>query len=592
MALRKLLRTRWVLAVLVVELLVAAMVVYGLWALRRQTLESELRMLASLSAAMATQADATLDVANAALLATRAELAEGLIQPGSEATRAFLRARAASLPQFRALTLVDAQGMRIATSRTDPVPPNSVADRDFFQAARESAEPMLFVGSPYFSRSDGKPAIGISMGWRGADGEFKGLINLIADPEFLDGDFSRIAPTHDTSLAIYRRDRELVSDGPGDGSAQLLPSGVMDALWSGPSPDSPRVMTLHDGRKRLVAAHLLERFPLMVVVTRDMQAVLADWTEQAWLIGSFAASALSVTLLLTLRSGREQAMRQASEAALAEEQERAVRAFHAAQEGHWEWNPVTGQSHMSPRMKELLGIDRDAPADGRPALLERGTLHPDDILPLRDAFLAHQEGRSPDFNFTFRVRHPDGRWHHVRTRGYAWRDADGHPSLFSGTASDVTAEVEGLEEKRRLEDDLQRARKLEALARWPGASPTISTTSSRHRRIREMARESPTAGSGQARHLDQVLQAGLRGKALVERILSFSRGAPDPIASFQLQPVVEEVLPLLVASLRPRSASTAARRARQPPDRRRHDRLRSRDEPVHECHAGHAGGAN
>ena len=67
-----LVRTRGVLAVLVVELLIAAMVVYGLWALRRQTLNGELGMLASLSAAMAAQADGTLDVADATLRATRA----------------------------------------------------------------------------------------------------------------------------------------------------------------------------------------------------------------------------------------------------------------------------------------------------------------------------------------------------------------------------------------------------------------------------------------------------------------------------------------------------------------------------------------
>ena len=554
---RDLARTRGVVVVVAVELIVAAMVVYGLWALRGQTLDGELRTLGSLSAAMAAQADGTLDVADAVLRATRTELADGLLQPGTEATDALLRARAATLPKFRALAVIDAQGMRVATSRDESAPPSSLTESGFFAAARknsrEGTDAALFVGSPYVSRTDGKPAIGVAMDWRSTNGEFKGVVALVAEPEFLDGGFERIAPTPDTSLAIYRRDRELVSDGPGDGVAKLLPASVMATVWADPTPETPRLTTLPDGRQRLVAAHRLQRFPLMVVVTRDAEAALAEWSEQAWLVGSFAASALAMTLFLTLRNGREQALRRASEAALAAEQERAVRAFQAAQEGHWEWDPLTRQSHMSPRMKELLGMDRDEPKDAhgdQGGLLERGTLHPDDVGPLREAFLAHQEGRTPVFDCTFRIRHADGLWHHVRARGHAWRKTPGEAVLFSGTASDVTAEVEAQVQKQQLEDHLQRARKLEALGTLAGGvAHDFNNILAAVIGYGELARASAAEGSGQARQLDQVMQAGLRGKALVERILSFSRSTPRPHTIFRLQPVIDEVLQLLAASL-------------------------------------------
>ncbi len=67
----------------------------------------------------------------------------------------------------------------------------------------------------------------------------------------------------------------------------------------------------------------------------------------------------------------------------------------------------------------------------------------------------------------------------------------------------------------------------------------------------EMARDAAVSGSAQARHLDKVLQAALRGKSLVERILAFSRGGARTSTVFELEPVVEEVLTLLSASLRP-----------------------------------------
>ena len=537
---------------LVVELVVAAAVAFGLWALRQQTLDGELRMLASLSAAMAEQADGSLAVADAALRATRDELSHGLLVPGTEAADALLHARATALPGFRALTVFDAQGSPVATSREGSTSPASVVARDFFIVPRDHPGTTPFVGSPYVSRSSGKAAIGVSMDWRDKSGTFKGVIALEADPEFLDGGFERIAPTPDTSLAIYRRDRELVSDGPGDGSARLLPSSAMNLIWAKAAPEVPQLMTLPDGRKRLVAAHPLQQYPLMMVVTRDAQAALADWTQQAWLAGSFAASALVMTLLLTLRYGREQSLRRASEAALAAEQERAVRAFQAAREGYWEWNPVTRQAHMSPRMKELLGLARDESVTGEAGLLDRGTVHPDDVTPLRVAFLAHQEGRSRAFDFTFRVRGLDGRWHHVRARGQTWRDASGKAALFSGTASDVTAEVEARAHQRQLETRLERSRKLEALGTLAGGvAHDFNNILAAIIGCGELARSSATQGSALARRLDQILQAGQRGKALVERILSFSGGKPRPHAAILLQPIVDEVLQLLRASLPP-----------------------------------------
>lgn len=67
----------------------------------------------------------------------------------------------------------------------------------------------------------------------------------------------------------------------------------------------------------------------------------------------------------------------------------------------------------------------------------------------------------------------------------------------------------------------------------------------------EMALDSASPGSDQARHLDNVLQATLRGKALAERILAFSRGGARASTVFELTPVVEQVLTLLAASLPP-----------------------------------------
>ncbi|MFO1341213.1 MAG: ATP-binding protein [Burkholderiaceae bacterium] len=65
----------------------------------------------------------------------------------------------------------------------------------------------------------------------------------------------------------------------------------------------------------------------------------------------------------------------------------------------------------------------------------------------------------------------------------------------------------------------------------------------------EMAQDAAPAGSAQARHLDKLMQAAMRGKALVERILAFSRGGARASVAFELQAVVQEALALIAGSL-------------------------------------------
>ncbi len=545
-----LLRQREVLTVVLVELLMAALVTYGLWDLRRQTLQSELHTLGSLSAAMAAQADSTLEVADAVLRATRAELGTGLLSVDESDAHALLVARAAALPQFRSLTILDDQGLRVASSRNEQGAARSLAQRDFFVKARALDGTAIFVGSPFVRKSDGQASIGVAIDWRNPMGEFGGVVTLVADPEFLDGDFLRIAPTPDAHMAIYRRDRQLVSDGPGQNANQLLPAEVLASLWTPTAVASPRQVALPDGRQRLVALQPLQHFDLVVLIMRDVTAVLTEWTRQAWLVGSFSVSALLITFLLTLRHAREKTLRHASQAELAAEKERAVRAFQAAQEGYWEWNPAQRESHMSPRMRELLGLERGAEQLDQPGLLAQGHVHPDDLAPLGAAFLAHEEGRAAYFDVTFRVRQADGQWHHVRTRGQARRDDQGRVLLFTGTGADVTAEVQAQSQTRSLEDQLHNARKLEAVGTLAGAiAHDFNNILAAVQGYGELAADVAEPGSQQAHWIAQMVRGGERGKALVKRILAFSQPVSRPHAVFRLAPVIHEMLDLLMASV-------------------------------------------
>jgi nitrogen-specific signal transduction histidine kinase/CheY-like chemotaxis protein len=107
-------------------------------------------------------------------------------------------------------------------------------------------------------------------------------------------------------------------------------------------------------------------------------------------------------------------------------------------------------------------------------------------------------------------------------------------------------QVEGLERR------LARSRQLESLGQLAGGvAHDFNNVLAAVVGFGELARDEAPPHSRQARHLDQVLQAAERGRQQVERILGFSRGQARRSVVFALQPVVQEVLDHLAASMRP-----------------------------------------
>jgi signal transduction histidine kinase/CheY-like chemotaxis protein len=114
------------------------------------------------------------------------------------------------------------------------------------------------------------------------------------------------------------------------------------------------------------------------------------------------------------------------------------------------------------------------------------------------------------------------------------------------------AERRRLAAQQALQSQLSRASKLEALgALAGGVAHDFNNVLAGIVGYGEMAHEEAVPGSDLSRHLDKVLQAAQRGQTLIERILSFSRGGARAAVVFELEPVIEEVLTLLAASLRP-----------------------------------------
>ena len=126
-----------------------------------------------------------------------------------------------------------------------------------------------------------------------------------------------------------------------------------------------------------------------------------------------------------------------AEQALHESVERYDLAMRGANEGLWDWNATTDQLHISPRFKELSGLETEATSIRSGEWM--ANLHPDDAEQYRQDIRAQLRGDTEFLSSEYRIRGGDGAERWVLVRGLAVRDASGRVYRMVGSLGDITA---------------------------------------------------------------------------------------------------------------------------------------------------------
>jgi PAS domain S-box-containing protein len=148
---------------------------------------------------------------------------------------------------------------------------------------------------------------------------------------------------------------------------------------------------------------------------------------------------------LTLRDISE---RRRAEALLRDSEERLTLAFEGAQEGVWDWNLETGAVVYSPRWKRMLGYADDE-IEAHVSAWER-ILHPDDMPQAQHVHDEVLRGAAT-YEGEFRLRHKEGHYIHVLSRGFPVRGEDGRVVRIVGTHFDLTARRQAEAERAHTE---------------------------------------------------------------------------------------------------------------------------------------------
>ncbi len=149
---------------------------------------------------------------------------------------------------------------------------------------------------------------------------------------------------------------------------------------------------------------------------------------------------------LERRVQRRTAELQKATEALRSSEDQLTMALEASELGLWDWDLQTDRVYHS-HLEEIFGL----PSDQVYRMVTDLTplLHPDDRVPVREAFIRHLRDQSIPYHIEYRVRHSSGRWVWVEDTGRAvTRDDAGRVLRMIGTRRDITERQARAEEAR------------------------------------------------------------------------------------------------------------------------------------------------
>ncbi|MGZ5182151.1 MAG: diguanylate cyclase domain-containing protein, partial [Ramlibacter sp.] len=123
---------------------------------------------------------------------------------------------------------------------------------------------------------------------------------------------------------------------------------------------------------------------------------------------------------------------------LQKSEERLRLVLRGSSDAPWDYDMVTEEVYYSDRWWQMLGYEPGALPVHKWLWLDQ--THPDDRATV-SAFMEHMLAESAPqetYSIEFRLRHRDGHFVPVLSRGFVLRDADGKPIRISGTNTDLT----------------------------------------------------------------------------------------------------------------------------------------------------------
>ncbi len=174
--------------------------------------------------------------------------------------------------------------------------------------------------------------------------------------------------------------------------------------------------------------------------------------------------------------------RRKAEEALRQSEERYAIAARGANDGLWDWDLSINRIHFSGRWKSMLGYD-DADIGENPEEWF-GLVHAEDRKHFEAKIAAHLDGKVAHLESEYRIRHKDGTYRWVLSRGLAVRNIQNKAYRMAGSQTDIT-------ERKIAEEQLLYDAFHDALTGLPNRALFMDRLEHRIRQVQKSALRQP-----------------------------------------------------------------------------------------------------
>lgn len=183
----------------------------------------------------------------------------------------------------------------------------------------------------------------------------------------------------------------------------------------------------------------------------DARVDRAENNQSYYITMMLAASVFSLVIVVVVSAlmvklrGRQEVV----EDELREVRERLALAIKGTSDGVWDWNPITDEIYLSPRLKEIYGYGAHEVFSTRADLHQH--MHAEDkpgVDELLQRYLRHE---IPKYETVFRIHHRDGTMRWIMSRGAAQWNGKGQPTRMVGVYTDITS-------LKEMENELREAK--------------------------------------------------------------------------------------------------------------------------------------
>jgi PAS domain S-box-containing protein len=385
--------------------------------------------IANLARSLTQHADDTFELTDTILVGLVDRLqTDGTGPTAIEKIQTFLQLRKAT-GRVKGIFVYDETGRWIATTEHVTLAGLNNSDRDYFQHHRASPDRGTWIGRPVKSRSGGQWIITASRRFNHPDGSFAGVALTTIDVSYFSEFYEQFDVGARGAISLLSTDGIMLARSHDHGTyvGRDMSSSALYSVSDRPDASVYYFKSPLDGVQRLSFYRKRSRYPLMILATRALDDVLADWREEALTRMAFDLGLILLIAVIGFHLVRQLHQRQRLGAALKANE--ADFRLLAEQSGDMVMRIGIDERilYVSPSCARVLGWDPGR-IIGTPAL---AGVSAEDLPRVRQTVAALKLGKTEEARIIYRNRH--------RERGEIWVETSLRVTRTSGTG-----EVDGV----------------------------------------------------------------------------------------------------------------------------------------------------